>query len=297
MEKYSSYRHQHPTYTVTERSLEGADGNVLRFHQRYEVVPSNFLYHLFGRQYMRDVSLNLRKGTYIGFPDVPIEERAMRLPRNAHYLTTLKPRGEAIVGEPPRDNDQLPHKTLRCKCEILLDHGPFSVRLPQDILAHKDCPPATRKLKSPFSIPLSPRLRPDITRGFSNGEDTVFVHIEVDRATERMSERDEGSSIEDKIIRYVEYLDHDIWKSHFGFRVPPSVLFLTTRQDTRKLEALIRQHAKNWYDRFYWLSIPRKPLPTHDLFVPWQGVDGTLDLKELLNVRHDESGAHQNARS
>jgi hypothetical protein len=282
MERYSAYGRQYPTYTTLGL---GRDGDILYFHTQYELVPSNYLYHFLGaRQSIRDYLLDLRKGTYIGLPDLSPEEFRAYVPRNGFYPTTMKPRGEALFGKPPREPDHILHKLLRCQVEILLDHGPFQVRRPKEILEHRDCPSETKAAKRPFTIKLdqSRRLVPDITRGFSDEDTTFFVHVEVDRATERMSAAEDATSLQEKISRYKEYLDRELWREQFGFRVPPSVLILTTRQDTTTLERLVRENADGWYDRFYWLSIPKSPLPTHDLFVPWQGVGGTLNLKEVL---------------
>jgi hypothetical protein len=137
-------------------------------------------------------------------------------------------------------------------------------------------------------------LEPDITRGFGDGNSYIFLHIEVDRGTEPLISQNARQSIKSKVERYVEYMA-GYYEKHFGFVVPPSVLFITTRQNTEQLVEALKEFSGKRSNRFYVTTIPEKPLPTTNLFVPWQGTGGTLDLMEKFDVRQGEGGAYQHA--
>jgi hypothetical protein len=297
MARSSAYKdHGTPTYTTagTPREIE-----ILKLLARYDLLPSSFIYHALGkRQSIRDYLLALRQGHYIGLPDLPRDEKLAYIPRNSHYVYELKPRGRALLAKHGRvtiqgGNDHYKHRLLRSEIEYLLDRAPLSVKGPADILSHRACPKATRDAPYPFRIPLKPSLEPDITRGFGNGENYIFLHIEVDRGTEPLISANTRQSIKSKVERYVEYMN-GYYERHFGFVVPPSVLFITTRQNTDQLLEALKEFSGKKAKRFYVTTIPEKPLPTTNLFVPWQGIDGTLDLMEKFShVRREESGASE----
>jgi hypothetical protein len=287
-----------PTYTTagTPREIE-----ILKLLARYDLLPSSYVYHALGKwQSMRDYLTNLRRGHYIGLPDLPRDEKLAYIPRNSHYVYELKTRGRVLLAKhgsivTQGGNDHYKHRLLRSQIEYLLDHAPLQVKGVNDILSHRACPEATRDAPFPFRIPMKPTLEPDITRGFGDGESFIFLHIEVDRGTEPVLSQNMRQSIRSKIERYVDYMQTGFYEAHFGFTVPPSVLFITTRQNTDALMQAVQDFAGKWSRRFFVTTIPEKPLPTTNLFVPWQGVNGTLDLMEKFNVRQSESGADQYA--
>lgn len=293
MERHSAYRtNGTPTYTTVgkERELR-----VLKLLARYNLLPSSYIYHELGNYKATCATLtNLTKGNYIGLPDLPRDEKLAYIPRNTFYVFELKPRGRTLLADldlvTQGGNDHYKHRLLRSEVEFLLDRVPLSVKGPADILGHDACPPHTKDASYPFRIPPKPSLEPDITRGFGDGDTFMFFHIEIDRGTEPVLSQNARQSIGSKIGRYVQYLNAGAYETHFGFRVPPSVLFMTTRENLASLLALFPK--EKWRDRFYALTVPPKPLPTHNLLVPWQGVDGTLDLMEMFNERNRKSGSH-----
>lgn len=302
MERHSAYRaYGRPTYSTAGKQREL---NVLKLLARYDLLPSSFIQHQLGNYEATKQTLrNLVKGHYIGLPDIEetgdkeTDRRAKLayIPRNAFYVYELKPRGKALLvlqGTFPKagGNDHFKHRLLRSKLEYLLDRvpEPLVVRTDDDILRHNQCPPATRKLPYPFRIPPAPALEPDITRGFGDGENFVFLHIEVDRGTEPKRSLKARQSLSGKIERYVQYFTQKAHETHFGLRYAPSVLIMTTR-NTDGLADLLRECAGAWAHRFFFIDIPLNILPTTNLFVPWQGVDGTLDLMEKFNGLPEES--------
>jgi hypothetical protein len=296
MERHSAYRaYGTPTYSTagSQRELE-----ILKLLARYDLLPSSFIFHALGNyQATRKALTNLARGHYIGLPDLPREEKLAYIPRNAFYVYELKTRGRVLLAKQGSivtqgGNDHYKHRLLRSEIEYLLDHAPLSVKGVADILSHRACPTATRDAPFPFRIPLKPTLEPDITRGFGDGESFIFLHIEVDRGTEPLISTNARQSIKSKVERYVEYMNTGYYQTHFGFVVPPSVLFITTRQNTEQLVEALKEFSGKRANRFYITTIPEKPLPTTNLFVPWQGASGTLDLMEKFNnVRQGESGA------
>jgi hypothetical protein len=180
-------------------------------------------------------------------------------------------------------NDHFKHRLLRSEIEFMLDRAPFQVKGPEHILADNRCPESTRCASYPFRIE-HPKLEPDITRGFSDGRRTIFVHVEVDRGTEPVVSQNARQSLKSKVERYAEYFRTGAYRAHFGFEVAPSVVFMTTRPDTSSLIDLFPEKGKT---RFYALSINPKLLPTDDLIVPWQGKGGTLDLTDILERKTD----------
>jgi protein involved in plasmid replication-relaxation len=294
MERHSAYKTEGtPTYTTagTPRELD-----ILKLLVRYDLLPSHFIYHaLCNYQATRAALTKLAKGHYIGLPDLPHEEKLAYIPRNAFYVFELKPRGRALLARhgdivTQGGNDHYKHRLLRSEIEFLLDRAPapLSVKGPADILNHTNCPAATRALPYPFRVPPKPSLEPDITRGFGYTDNYLFLHVEVDRGTEPVLSLNARQSLKSKVARYVKYFRHKAYKTHFGFVVAPSVMFITTRAETDILQTLIKTDAGEWAKRFLFTTIPAKPLPTHQLFAPWQGIDGAFDLMEKLNVRPEE---------
>ncbi|TCU78889.1 hypothetical protein EDE08_101672 [Bradyrhizobium sp. R2.2-H] len=293
MERHSAYKTiGKPTYETAGNEREIA---ILKLLARYDLLPSSFIYHALGKyQGTRKALTLLAKGHYIGLPDLPKEEKLAYIPRNAFYVFELKPRGRMLLAKhgdivTQGGNDHFKHRLLRSEIEFLLDRTPFEVKGPEHILADDRCPEGTKDASYPFRIE-RPKLEPDITRGFSNGSRTIFLHIEVDRGTEPVISQNARQSLKSKVERYSEYLRTETYKTHFGFQVAPSVLFLTTRPDTKSLIDLFPEKGKT---RFYAASIPPKLLPTDNLIVPWQGKDGTLNLMELLHGRIEETGARE----
>lgn len=291
MERHSAYKLSgQPNYNTVGTPRELA---ILKLLARYDLLPSSYIQKELGQYEATKQALRkLVKGHYIGLPDLPRDEKLAYIPRNSFYVYELKTRGRVLLSKhgdivTQGGNDHYKHRLLRSKIEYLLDRAPLQVKGVNDILSHRACPEATRDASYPFRIPPKPALEPDITRGFGDGERFVFVHIEVDRGTEPVLSQNARQSIKSKVERYTQYLENRTYQTHFGFTVAPSVLFITTRTDTSNLVNLF---PKKWADRFYALSIPEKPLPTHTLFVPWQGADGTLDLMEKFNVVSEESG-------
>jgi hypothetical protein len=298
MERHSAYKTiGAPAYDTAGNAREIA---ILKLLARYDLLPSSFIYQALGKyQGTRKALTLLAKGHYIGLPDLPREEKLAYIPRNAFYVFELKPRGRALLARhgdiyTQGGNDHYKHRLLRSEIEFLLDRAPFEVKGPDAILGDDRCPERTRKAPYPFRISMAPTLEPDITRGFTDGEQTLFLHIEVDRGTEPVISQNARQSLKSKVERYREYFSSRTYETHFGFRVPPSVLFITTRPDTQSLLDLF---AGTFSKRFYATSIHPKPLPTTNLFVPWQGADGTLDLMEMLDVRREESGASERTSS
>lgn len=271
-----------PTYTTAgnERELE-----ILKLLARYDLLPSKFIYAALDKyQGTRKALTNLRQGHYIGLPDLPREEKLAYIPRNGHYVYELKPRGRMLLAKHgdivvQGGNDHFKHRLLRSTIEYLLDRAPFEVKGPEHILADDRCPESTRTASFPFRIE-HPKLEPDITRGFSDGRQTIYLHIEVDRGTEPVISQNARQSLKSKVERYAEYFSSGAYTDHFGFKYAPSVLFMTTRPDTKSLIDLFPEKGKT---RFYAFSIPPKLLPTDNLIVPWQGKSGTLNLMEVLN--------------
>ena len=288
MERHSAYKTAGaPTYTTGGSEREIA---ILRLLARYDLLPSDFIYHALGKyEATRKALTLLAKGHYIGLPDLSFEEKLVYIPRNGYYVFEIKPRGRALLAKYgdiflATANDHYKHRLLRSQIEFLFDRGPFIVKRPEDILADKRCPDSTRDAAYPFRIE-RPKLEPDITRGFEDQEHTLFVHIEVDRGTEPVASKKDRQNLKSKVDRYAEYFAIESYKTHFGFVYPPSVLFITTRPN---IDALVALFPEKWRKRFYALSIDPKLLPTSNLIVPWQGVDGTLNLMELLHERPRE---------
>lgn len=297
MERHSAYKTAGtPTYNTVGTTHELA---ILKLLARYDLLPSSYMRHVLGKhEYTKRTLRDLVKGHYIGLPDMPRDERLAYIPRNSFYVYELKARGRALLAKQgdiytQGGNDHYKHRLLRSRIEFLLDHGPFTVKGPDAILADERCPESTREAPFPFRIK-SPKLEPDITRGFEDDTQTLFVHIEVDRGTEPVISQNARQSLKSKVERYTEYFETKAYETHFGFPGRPSVLFITTRPSTA---ALIDLFPHKWSKRFYALSIPEKPLPTFDLFVPWQGIDGTLNLKEVLNGQTRVGGESDQALS
>ncbi|MDR6305232.1 hypothetical protein GGQ85_002952 [Nitrobacter vulgaris] len=294
MERHSNYRTTgKPEYTTAGNEREIS---ILKLLARYDLLPSRYVYHALGKYHGTRKALTLlSKGHYIGFPDLPREEKLAYIPRNGFGVFELKPRGRMLLAKhgdvyAHGGNDHFKHRLLRSEIEYLLDRAPFQVKGPEHILADNRCPESTRDASYPFRIE-HPKLEPDITRGFSDGSRTIFAHIEVDRGTEPVVSQNARQSLKSKVERYAEYFRTGAYKSRFGFEVAPSVAFMTTRPDTASLIDLFPEKGKT---RFYALSINPKLLPTDNLIVPWQGKDGTLNLMELLGGQPRE-GAESHA--
>jgi hypothetical protein len=293
MDRHSAYKNGPPTYKTvgTPREL-----SILRLYAQYDLLPSDYIYHALGNyQATRKALTQLAKGHYIGLPkfDDPDETLAF-IPRNRNYVFELKTRGKTLLRRHDIDlkagmSDHFKHKLLRSKIEFLLERVPLTVISPEAILNHPLCPAETRNAKEPFLIPPKPHLEPDITRGFGLDGTYIFLHIEVDRGNEPAESFKKRQSFRSKVERYRQYFEERAYKTHFGFAVAPSILFMTTREHTETLHNVISDYAGDWRHRFFYTTIDPKPLPTTNLIVPWQGVDGALDLTEVLGAPNGQT--------
>src|SRR5690349_7627063 len=122
---------RHSAYKITEPTLSlngsGRELEILDLLQRYDLLPSDFIYQATGNyEGIRKTLRRLAKGCYVGFPDFATrEEKLAHIPRNRNYVYELKDRGSALLGarriKRVRGNDHFKHKLLRSKVEFLLD--------------------------------------------------------------------------------------------------------------------------------------------------------------------------------
>jgi hypothetical protein len=287
MERFSSYRTDGPPSfdaSGTPRELE-----VLGLLQTYDLLPSHYIRTALGNSgYVPDLLTNLRKGHYIGFPEMEPEERLAHILRNRKYVNQIWPRGEALLARhglwhgKPRGNDHFKHKLLRSQIEFSLDWAAYEVPdlrviTPAEVLAHKNCPPATREDKTPWRIPPKPCLEPDITRGYALDGHFIFFHVEVDRNTEPGDSESKRQSIRDKIQRYVAYLRAP---NRFGFKSEPFILFATIDAARKEvIETLITKQGGEYADCFRTRLLPMRLEPDASMAtMPW----GDLHLINFL---------------
>jgi Replication-relaxation len=296
--RFSAYKSTEPVLILngSPRELE-----LLDLLRRYDILPSDFIYKATGNYHAtRTLLTRLTKGGYIGFPELPYQEKLAYIPRNSNYVYELKAKGKALLAlkncwrDRSRGNDHFKHKLLRSKAEFALDHCALRILYPEDILAHPNCPQSTRNERYPWHITASkPSLAPDITRGFEYQGSYAFLHVEVDRGTEPEETENERQSICRKLERYQSYLENRVYYKRYGLTGAPTVLFLTI-SDLRKEQ--IKRHAKKYsHPRFAFACVPDLK-PDTQLLSTWEALEGTINLMELLNGHAESTRPRREAR-
>jgi len=284
--RHSAYKIVEPILTLngSPRELE-----LLDLLRRYDLLPSDFIYKATGNYHAtRTLLTRLTKGGYIGFPNLPHQEKLAYIPRNANYVYELKPKGAALLAlkdrwrARTRGNDHFKHKLLRSMVEFSLDHAGLRTLFPEDILAHPNCPRETREDPFPWRITGSrPLLAPDITRGFAHNGGFAFLHVEVDRGTEPEETQNERQSICAKLSRYQTYLTEKVYFKRYGLTGAPTVLFLTINNNRKER---IKKHARKYpHARFAFTCVPDFDADTQ-LLTTWETLEGSVNLMQILGA-------------
>jgi hypothetical protein len=239
----------------------------------YELLPTEYMLKRMG-SYGKPLMAIANAYGLIRIPEWP-EARTLGA-RNRQAVWQTTPEGEALLARYerhtliPRESDQNPHKYLRAIIRFSFDQGPIEIenlerRSVDDILAHDNCPPATRAEKHPSWVPLNDKFHiipDDDLFGFayalpSGKKRYLYLHgFEADRGTETVTGQDRRT-IEGKIRNYALYLNP---KSPFSYRKRyglSNCLVVTTKEGrARTILALIRELAPEQAHKFIVKVLP-----------------------------------------
>jgi hypothetical protein len=212
---------------VTERLLD----LLAMLQPPYELLPTEYILNRMG-SYGKPLMAIANAHGLIRIPLWP-EARTLGA-RNRQAIWQVTAEGDALLARyerhplVSRESDQNSHKYLRAIIRFSFDQGPREIdslerRSVSEILAHENCPPATRADKHPSWVPLSDKFYviPDddlfglVYTAPSGKKRYIYLHgFEADRGTETIMGQDRRS-IEGKIRNYALYLDS---KSPFSYR-------------------------------------------------------------------------------
>ena len=266
-------------YRVTDYDLR-----ILQLLNRYRYLPSTYvaaLLQLDGRWFKYALS-KLRHRA--GLVECPPASWAAANARYRPAVYALTPKGEDVLKERglyvdhPKTGHEFNHELGACLIRASFEIGARELGLqyrgPRDILAHPDCPAATRRERSPFSIPVKFK--------WTNGEHTELVEqnietdgeffvltgdaslvipgFEFDRRTETLRPSSHArSSIRKKFLALREVLRQGIYQSRFGFPRASQVVPFVTISDTHlrsMMELLSEETGGNGSALFIFKSIP-----------------------------------------
>jgi hypothetical protein len=212
---------------VTERLLD----LVALLQPPYELLPTDYILKRMG-SYGKPLMATANAYGLIRIPDWP-EARTMGA-RNRQAVWQITAEGEALLARyerhsfVERESDQNPHKYGRAIIQFSFDQAPFEIdglemRGIADILAHGNCPPATRDEKHPSWVPLRGNyciISDGQLFGYayalpSGKKRYLYLHgFEFDRGTETIT-GENRKTLEGMIKDYALYLDP---KSPFSYR-------------------------------------------------------------------------------
>jgi hypothetical protein len=154
----------------------------------------------------------------------------------------------------------------------------------EEVLAHANCPDATRFAADPLAIPVNVEgmkaITPDDIFGFQypNGKYRFFA-LEVDRKTESIERKNPGQNTFGKKVKgYFDILDRKIFGPHFGLPNLTVLTVTTNEQHALNIAAfIVRQDEPRLVGKFLFKvdghftanwRVPRQPL-MHLLREPW----------------------------
>jgi hypothetical protein len=313
-----------PTHRGVGRHGERVTGTpaqlaILALLADYPCLPSKYIRAALPGS-VDDRLLQLKDNDYIG---VPVEStmHASALYRSTVY--ELRPKGAALLARSgriaaSRRNEQFRHKFLASLIRYSFDAAArevpgLRVRTVEDILAHPNCPQATRGEKNPSEIPMQgATIRPDAPLfGYEYAKPDgakryLYLHgFEADRGTEPLTGK-ERQTIEGKISQYARYLRARGYRSRYGLS-NCAVAFVTIGPlRAANIVELIRSKAGDAAPKFLVKSVPdfihesRFPPPTgHMATEDWATTNGPFNilatLKGAHDVRREEGGAGERA--
>ena len=197
----------------------------------YELLPTDYILKRMG-SYGKPLMATANAYGLIRIPEWP--EARTQGARNRQAIWQNTPEAETLLAlhdrHPliERESDQNPHKYLRSVIRFSFDEAPLEIdglekRTVADILAHDNCPPATRAEKHPSWVPLRGNyyiISDAELFGYAYTLPTgkkryLYLHgFEADRGTETIT-GENRKTIEGMIKDYALYLDP---KSPFSYR-------------------------------------------------------------------------------
>jgi hypothetical protein len=254
MEKRRSPFKKRPFGTVkgTTRQL-----NFLDLLQTYELLPADYLMAAYEKPEGAQRLITLFN--HNGYIDIVEPSTRHRRVYNRPKIYELTPKGIQLLKDKGRwhnrvwERDHFLHKHLRTLVQFSFDIAPkevagLTLRTLQDILAHPNCPDATRHEERPsYFTAAGHQIRPDADLfGYQLNGRYFYLHgHEDDRGTEVRG----GSSIYGKktitaMIRgYVEYLQLRMYRTKYGISNVSIPIICTTYPDLLAIFEVVKREA------------------------------------------------------
>lgn len=265
-------------------------------HGGYRYLTRYFIYALLppdirGGEYAFKARFTvLRHEGYLACPPQQLAHGGI-MGRDAVY--ELSPKGAALIGATLRRyNGSYPHELMCNFIRALIELGVRadpSLRLISfsEMLAHPQCPEATRKLPMPQSIPLATGsitadgLPFGIERTMPDGAKhrIFFPGIEADCGSEAIQRFvSTGSSIYGKLVAYNEVLNRKLQFTHFGVHRLFIPIVTTSATRARNMLAKVKQAGNPEHFGVKFLpgfdGYTKLPRPTTDFLNEWSQADG-----------------------
>lgn len=278
---------------------------VLSAFEHFQILRTDYLQH-WAHCSTRAIT-ELNKGWCIGVP----HNEAIRTEgaRNRDHLWEIRDRGRAMLAKPTIvDGDHIKHKITRSHFLYSFLIAPKEIpnlilRTPDEVLAR--APQATQDAETPFRIPLPGypikkhngdpvELVPDSKiMGYEYTQPDgwkrhFFFVMEVDNATETADPTDQDTSknLARMIRQYAYAFEHGLFHDRYGIENITVLIYAKGEGRARTVLDLIRKYAPDYSEFFAVKAFKTIPPPSaHAITEPWQQVDGTLSIMEILQTQ------------
>lgn len=254
MEKRRSPHHKRPQGNVKGTKPQLA---LLELLQTYEVLPSSYLMAGYGKPEGAERLITLlNHNDYIGI--VEASTRHMRV-FNRPRVYELTPKGIELLKSKgcwrgvAWEKDHFLHKFLRTLVQFSFDIAPQEVegltkRTLADILAHPNCPEATRRADKPSYFTVGTHeVRPDGDLfGYEYNGRYFYLHgFELDRGTESRTPTNiyRKKNITGMIRLYRDYLDQKLYRQRYGISNVSIPIICTTTADMLSIITVVNREC------------------------------------------------------
>jgi hypothetical protein len=220
--------------------------------------------------------------SYLSRPDWQGQDKSRPLIYDLNPISrgVLEERGVRVINRTDYHLHRFMGACVGSSLKLYLESQRFGYSDLDEVLAHPKCPPATRELDNPLTIPLgSVALIPDDFLAIESDK-PFFYAVEIDRKTESIDTKIATSSIARKFEHYIQAFASRAFYHHLGIpegRV--SVLIITTnRIHKSNMQTHLRKAHPEFAHRFLFTSVSgfgkNWQVPKELLYLKWEDGNG-----------------------